>query len=86
MFEFIKRLKCKHKYKLKIVLPCRFRTIENNCLDCSVYLYECNKCGKRKVIRDANSFYKRTLLWQLNMWAKGEIEINNENVNFNKEE
>lgn len=82
MFEFVKKLFCKHKYNLKIVLPCIFKTIEGQHLDCPVYLYECNKCGKRKVIKDMNSFYKPSLLKQLKMWSKHEIEISHKNVFF----
>jgi hypothetical protein len=63
MNKFIKKLFCKHTYK------CMYK------YDTDVYLFECSKCGKRKVIY-STFFNRKTAKTIIKMWKKHEIEIN----------
>ena len=60
MTNFIKKLFCKHTYK------CMYK------YDSEVYLFECSKCAKRKVVYSPffNGKITKTLL---KMWERHEI-------------
>jgi hypothetical protein len=76
MFEFLKRLFCKHNYGYKGVWNCTFRLIEKDEISSvPIYFFECRKCGKRKVIRDSDYLYNNHILDLTKLWLKGEIEV-----------
>ena len=66
---------CKHKYILKGIIRATFTTSSNREIDVPVYLYQCQKCDKRKVVRENDFFYTSSLLKQLDMWEKNHIDF-----------
>ena len=66
---------CKHSYELIKQIPCTFKYNDNTKIPVSIFLFECKKCHKRKVIKDANCFYNSTLLKKLKLWLKDEIDM-----------
>ena len=71
MKKFLEQLLCKHKYTLAGTVEYKGKT----------YFMECMLCGKRKVVKDGELSYSKQLRTLMNMWKKGEIEID-----FDKEE
>lgn len=67
----IKQLFCKHDYKLIEYIPCIFNS-RGVKLQVPISLYECTKCGCRRVKKADNCFYHYTILDQVKMWKKGE--------------
>lgn len=66
MKSFLKRLFCKHKYSVAGTIEYKGTT----------YFLECMLCGKRKVLKDGELSYSKQLRTLMNMWKKGEVEIN----------
>lgn len=66
---------CKHSYELIKRIPCTFRFNDNTQIAVPIFLFECKKCHRRKVIRDENCFYNSSVLKKLELWLKGEIDM-----------
>lgn len=73
--NILTKLFCKHKYKLIISLPCTFKCDDDTVLNLPIDLFECKICGKRKVIREPDCFYRGNLLKAINLWVKGQLDL-----------
>lgn len=76
----LKQLFCKHDYKLIHYIPCTFNS-RGTILKVPISLYECSRCGHRRVKKADNYFYHYTILDQVKMWKKGEYTFLDEEVN-----
>lgn len=72
--KFIDKLFCSHKFRYLGKLNTRYIG-EDKELDVPIYFYECVKCGKRIAMKRNDRFYSPTLLQQINLWEKHQIEI-----------
>lgn len=77
MFE---QLFCKHNYTFIKEINCIFISESGNSKNVPIELYECLKCGKRKVLKDLDHCYNPQALETVNMWRKHEISV--EELNF----
>ena len=71
MFEFFKRLFCKHNYQDFGQIDCTFTYEDGNTIDVPILFLVCPKCGKRKIIRRNSYYYNDNLLKQVHLWEKG---------------
>ena len=69
----LKQLFCKHKYRQVEEINCVYIT-DNKEIECPISLLECCKCKKRLIIKDADFYYRKTLLRELELWKKHQIE------------
>lgn len=68
----LKQLFCKHHYVEVDEIPCTCKLLDNKTIkQCPVTLLQCEKCGKRHVIKDEDIYYNVNLLKKLKLWVKG---------------
>lgn len=76
MIKFVTQLFCKHTYKRIASLRCTYNVTDNRTIDVPIYFYICSKCNKRKTIKFNRVFYNDSLIEQIELWEKGELEFN----------
>lgn len=69
--KFLKQLFCEHHYFIWDEMPCIFELDSGIKINVPITLMECEKCGKRIVLRDTDYFYNTSLLRKINIWKKG---------------
>lgn len=73
--QFLKQLFCNHKYNLLGTIPCTFDYgDEGGITGCPIRLFECEQCKQRMVIRDEDFMYKSSLLEEIELWRKGQLD------------
>ena len=76
MIKFVTQLFCKHSYKKIASLRCTYIVTDNRTIDVPIHFYMCRKCNKRKTIKFNSVFYNYSLIEQIELWEKGELEFN----------
>lgn len=75
MIKFVIQLFCKHSYKRIASLPCTYKVTNEQIINVPIYFYICSKCRKRKIIKFNSLFYNDSLLAQVELWQKGELDF-----------
>lgn len=75
MNKFIKQLFCNHKYNYLGHREYYFIWDDGTRMFIPARFFECSKCGKRKIIRSDEIYYKETWLKMFKLWLKGQVEI-----------
>ena len=65
------QLFCKHNYVVYDTIPCTCRLENGQVVDVPIMLMECEKCGKRLVLKDQDWHYKLTVLQRVDLWKRG---------------
>jgi len=75
MFEFLKRLFCKHNYGMVGTWSCTYSYNGKKETPVPVYFFECTKCHARKVIKDSDMYYTTHISKLIRLWLKGQIIV-----------
>ena len=79
MFKhFFEKLFCSHNYIFQGSIPCTYRKgHDSEPIDCPIDFYTCEKCGKRLVLKSFDNYkYTDTMLQTVELWEKGQLDIN----------
>lgn len=77
MIDFLKKLICiNHEYDVVQILKATYKVDETKTMDCPITLLVCKKCGKRKVLKEEDWLYTKTVLNALKLWKQYKLDIN----------
>ena len=82
MNKFFKQLFCNHQYKFlgRKDYYFEFETGEERYIP--IELLECEKCGKRQIIKYSNWLYRDAEIRKFKLWEQGKIELKIEGKAF----
>lgn len=81
--NWLSKLFCKHNYIQYDYLPCTLKLEDGSIINVPMTLMQCEKCGKRIVLKDSDWCYNRDLLQKVDLWRRG--FFNWEEMEWNKE-
>lgn len=65
------KLFCKHNYVQFDQLHCTIKMDDGSLYGVPMTLMECEKCGKRIVLKDSDWCYNKNLLQKVDLWKRG---------------
>lgn len=76
LFDWVHELFCQHNYIHVGTWNCTFvYGNQEESVQCPITFLECNNCGKRLVIKEADYYYKSSVLKLAKLWENREIDI-----------
>ena len=72
---WLKQLFCNHKYQYLGRWSCTFKFEDSTKVSVPITFLECNKCGKRKALKEGNCYYNTEVLNYTKLWEKGQLEL-----------